>query len=189
MARALQSLEGLGFDADPQRALAYLAAYEPPDEDQARTRDAIARWVLEEPTPFERANLAGHLTASALVVAPHPSGGRRALLTHHRKLGRWLQLGGHCDGDADLAHVALREAIEESGIEDLATFGSVRPAVRLHAAVPVRSPRGDPTARWLLVEDRDLRQRGGEQRASGYRDRVRIRAQDRTFVLEERSGS
>jgi 8-oxo-dGTP pyrophosphatase MutT (NUDIX family) len=40
-------------------------------------------------------------------------------LTHHRKLGRWLQLGGHCDGDANLARAALREAIEESGIEDL----------------------------------------------------------------------
>ena len=44
----------------------------------------------------------------------------RALLTYHRKLGRWLQLGGHADGDANLAGVALREAVEESGIADLA---------------------------------------------------------------------
>ena len=42
------------------------------------------------------------------------------LLTHHGKLRRWLQLGGHCDGDADLARVALREATKESGIEGLA---------------------------------------------------------------------
>lgn len=106
----------LAFDADPERALACLADYAPDDDEQRQTRDAIVRWVLEQPTPFERANLAGHLTASALLVTPDG----RALLTHHRKLGRWLQLGGHCDGDANLAHVALREAIEESGIEELA---------------------------------------------------------------------
>ena len=58
----------------------------------------------------------GHLTASAIVLDAE---GRKVLLTHHRKLGRWLQLGGHCDGDADLARVALREATEESGIEGL----------------------------------------------------------------------
>jgi 8-oxo-dGTP pyrophosphatase MutT (NUDIX family) len=48
------------------------------------------------------------------------SAGERALLTFHAKLGKWLQLGGHCDGDANLAAVALREATEESGIEGLA---------------------------------------------------------------------
>lgn len=45
--------------------------------------------------------------------------GERVLLTHHRKLGRWLQLGGHADGDSDLARVALREAEEESGLSGL----------------------------------------------------------------------
>lgn len=63
-----------------------------------------------------RSCLPGHLTASAIVV---DAKGERVLLTHHKKLGRWLQLGGHCDGDADLAAVALREATEESGIEGL----------------------------------------------------------------------
>ena len=51
--------------------------------------------------------------------------GRRVLLTHHRKLGRWLQLGGHADGDRDLARVALREAEEESGLRGLV----VEPAI------------------------------------------------------------
>ncbi len=58
----------------------------------------------------------GHLTASALVV---DAGLQRALLTHHKKLDRWLQLGGHVDGDGDLARSAWREAHEESGIEGL----------------------------------------------------------------------
>ncbi|MFC4821377.1 NUDIX hydrolase [Dokdonella ginsengisoli] len=67
--------------------------------------DAACRELLE-----------GHLTGSAWLVS---ADGRRVLLTHHRKLDRWLQLGGHADGDADLACVALREAEEESGLTGL----------------------------------------------------------------------
>lgn len=66
--------------------------------------------------PFVPERLAGHFTASAWLV---DSTGTRVLLTHHRKLGRWLQLGGHADGDRDLAASALREAEEESGLRDL----------------------------------------------------------------------
>lgn len=66
--------------------------------------------------PFERARLAGHFTASSWLV---DRSGTRVLLTHHRKLERWLQLGGHADGDRELARVALREAEEESGLTDL----------------------------------------------------------------------
>ncbi|WP_460832676.1 NUDIX hydrolase [Lysobacter humi (ex Lee et al. 2017)] len=66
--------------------------------------------------PFARERLAGHFTGSAWLV---DRTGERVLLTHHRKLARWLQLGGHADGDADLARVALREAEEESGLTGL----------------------------------------------------------------------
>ncbi|MDT8410670.1 MAG: NUDIX hydrolase, partial [Wenzhouxiangellaceae bacterium] len=55
----------------------------------------------------------GHITGSAWLVDPS---GSEVLLTHHRKLDRWLQLGGHSDGDPDTAAVALREAGEESGL-------------------------------------------------------------------------
>lgn len=65
---------------------------------------------------FERTHRAGHFTGSAWLVS---ADGERVLLTHHRKLGRWLQLGGHADGDVDLANVTLREAEEESGLTDL----------------------------------------------------------------------
>ncbi|MCD9087244.1 NUDIX hydrolase [Stenotrophomonas sp. SY1] len=67
--------------------------------------------------PFSRERLAGHFTGSAWLVS---ADGKRALLTHHRKLQRWLQLGGHADGDRNLAAVALREAEEESGLPVLA---------------------------------------------------------------------
>lgn len=65
---------------------------------------------------FERTRADGHFTASCWLVS---ADGQRVLLTHHRKLGRWLQLGGHADGDSDLARVALREAEEESGLAEL----------------------------------------------------------------------
>ncbi len=87
-----------------------------------REHDELAReflTLLEEGgvDPFTRERLAGHFTGSAWLVS---ADGDRALLTHHRKLQRWLQPGGHADGDHDLAAVALREAEEESGLQGLA---------------------------------------------------------------------
>ena len=68
---------------------------------------------------LERSCLPGHLTASAWIVS-HDH--RYFLLTHHRELGCWLQLGGHADGDPDLSRVALREAQEESGLLEFEFF-------------------------------------------------------------------
>ncbi|MBI3924671.1 MAG: NUDIX domain-containing protein [Armatimonadetes bacterium] len=77
--------------------------------------ERFERFVRETPTCFERSHSQGHVTGSALVVSENG----RVLLTLHRKLGAWLQLGGHADGDPEVQRVALKEAEEESGLPDL----------------------------------------------------------------------
>lgn len=90
--------------------------------DEADASGMFAGLLRDVVDPFGRERLAGHFTASAWLV---DRTGARVLLTHHRKLDRWLQLGGHADGDRDLARVALREAGEESGLGGLV----VEPAI------------------------------------------------------------
>ena len=81
-----------------------------PAEDVARFR----RFVERQPRCFERDCWDdGHVTGSALVIKADASA---TLLTLHAKLHRWLQLGGHADGEADPLAVACREAGEESGL-------------------------------------------------------------------------
>ena len=83
---------------------------------QSSTVDAFLELSRDRADPFMRARREGHFTGSAFLVSRD---GTRVLLTHHRKLHRWLQLGGHADGDRDLGAVAWREAREESGLADL----------------------------------------------------------------------
>ena len=111
--------------AAPERLIDALAAYRQRWPGEAATVALFEELLAGVPTsdpahPFRRERLAGHLTASAWLVA---ADGARVLLTHHRKLGLWLQLGGHADGDRDLVRAALKEAQEESGLEGLRVDG------------------------------------------------------------------
>lgn len=93
--------------------------------------------ALVEENPFRRERLAGHFTASAWLVSADAG---RVLLTHHRKLGMWLQLGGHADGERDLKIAALKEAEEESGLPGLriepGIFDLDRHRIPEHKGVP-----------------------------------------------------
>ena len=83
---------------------------------QNRFADAFEA-LLQDTTCWDRTLFnPGHFTASALVVSPDYS---QLLFTLHKKLGKWLQLGGHADGDKDLVRVALKEVEEESGLKKI----------------------------------------------------------------------
>ena len=90
--------------------------------DQHDTVEIFLAFLRSDPGVFERSHPPGHFTGSAWLVSADSA---RVLLTHHRKLGRWFQPGGHADGDTDLVRVSLREASEESGLSDLV----VEPAI------------------------------------------------------------
>ncbi|HET6433482.1 MAG TPA: NUDIX hydrolase [Dyella sp.] len=88
----------------------------PAGDDVANSAATFLAFLESSSEVFHRHHGPGHFTGSAWLVS---ADGERVLLTHHRKLDRWLQLGGHADGDSNLSAVALREAQEESGLADL----------------------------------------------------------------------
>lgn len=102
--------------------------------------DRFEHFLAADAPVFARSHASGHFTGSAWLVS---ADGERVLLTHHRKLGRWLQLGGHADGDSDLAQVALREAEEESGLVGL----RVEPAI-FDLDAHLIPERGSEPAHW-----------------------------------------
>jgi 8-oxo-dGTP pyrophosphatase MutT (NUDIX family) len=124
----------------PAVAAAELAAWAPADPGQQGLRHALLAFVAARPDDAcSRSCVPGHLTASAFVI---DAAGENTLLTLHPRVGRWVQLGGHCEpGDDSLADAALREATEESGMPGLV----LEPGV-LHVDVhPITCSLGVPT--------------------------------------------
>lgn len=89
--------------------------------DEIPMTDRLIEFVESHTDCFERALQIGHVTGSAWVVN---KAGTHVLLTHHKKLNMWLQLGGHADGNFDILDAAKKEAVEESGITDLQPMGT-----------------------------------------------------------------
>nr|WP_167504540.1 NUDIX hydrolase [Streptomyces malaysiensis] len=162
-----------------QDAARVLTEWPAPDAAQERLRLLYGDHLAAYPDGMWKACGDGHITASALVVDPERE---RVLLTLHRKLRMWLQMGGHCEpGDTTLAGAALREATEESGIEELTLLpdGPVRLdrhhtpcAWHLDVQYAVVAPRGAVTA--ISDESLDLRWFGYDEVADVADESVRL---------------
>jgi 8-oxo-dGTP pyrophosphatase MutT (NUDIX family) len=102
----------------PAAAAAELRAWTAPDAGQDALRHALLAFLAARPDDAcDRSCVPGHLTASGLLL---DAAGEHTLLTLHPRVGRWIQLGGHCEpADRTLRAAALREATEESGIDGL----------------------------------------------------------------------
>lgn len=146
-----------------ESAISLLTDWQAPDPAQDSLRQAVLGFVLAREDACLRECVPGHVTASALVL---DDSGTRVLLTLHPRLGRWVQLGGHCEpDDRDVAAAALREATEESGIDGL-TLAPELTAICVHAltcslGVPTRHldlqfvARAPADARITLCDESD----------------------------------
>ncbi len=120
-----------------EQALIHYAALH---SENAAAAERILGFIRSTPDCFCRSHAEGHITGSAWLLDPR---GEKALLTLHRKLGRWLQPGGHADGDANPLQVALREAEEESGIAGITPLEAGIFDVDVHK-IPARPAAGEP---------------------------------------------
>jgi 8-oxo-dGTP pyrophosphatase MutT (NUDIX family) len=103
--------------------------------EESSTIATFEKFICTEPACFHRSTAHGHITAAAWLVDPS---GERVLLTHHAKLNKWLQLGGHADGNGAVHEVAHAEAREESGIQEVVLLDSNIFDLDIHV-IPVRS--------------------------------------------------
>ena len=116
-----------------------IAAY-----DDGPYREDFLQLLQTTPDPFSRHQFApGHITASCYII----DGEGRLLLHHHRRLNRWLQMGGHVEAGESPADAALREAQEESGLRDLKILGSIAD-LDVHV---IPAGRGEPEHRHFDV--------------------------------------
>ena len=112
----IEDLYGFLFRPAYRHLAALLDNHTPANDEEAHSIEQIRQMMKRYPNIFSPVCEAGHITGSALVIHPES---KRMLLTHHAKLQRWLQMGGHTEYELDPAETALREAREESGLPDL----------------------------------------------------------------------
>lgn len=143
-----------------------LLDWPPPTAEQGRLRQVYLDHLNRHGNGWSRRCSGAHLTASSLICAPLQ---REVLLTLHARIGRWLQTGGHIEAaDPSLEAAALREAVEESGLEELqlapsalllsrheVPCGRVRPAYHLDVQFLVVAPY--ICAPRVSAESRDVR--------------------------------
>jgi len=97
-----------------QQLIQHLNHYKTPYIEESAMVGRTCQFIMQHKNCFDRGLSIGHISGSAWVVNPART---HVLLMHHRKLGFWLQPGGHADGDSDIIRVVLKEASEETGID------------------------------------------------------------------------
>ena len=98
-----------------------ILAFSPGNDQEARDKESLLRWLDSGVDIYTRCCEAAHLTASGWVVSQDR---KQVLLAYHNLCDSWAWLGGHADGETDLQAVARREVLEESGLTDCKALGS-----------------------------------------------------------------
>jgi 8-oxo-dGTP pyrophosphatase MutT (NUDIX family) len=121
-----------------EQLLEQLSRYTATDAAEAKHRQAMVELLETAGDVFSRDHFhPGHFTASCYVV----DGEGRLLLHHHRRLNRWLQMGGHVEGSESTDRAAMREAREESGLSDLVPMDGAIFDLDIH---PIPAAKGEP---------------------------------------------
>jgi len=133
-----------------------LEKYKPADKIESVHKEQILEFLYASDNNFDRSNLKGHITGSCWLLNKDKT---KALITHHRKLDKWMQLGGHADGSPDVLDVAIREAQEESGIDNVYALHAEIFDVDVHL-IPANTTKGEPEhyhydVRYLLWTDNE----------------------------------
>ena len=110
-----------------------LNRYNPTSEEESLYKQKMLELIDCCPDCFLRSCRVGHFTASAFLLNKEMT---HVLLMHHTKLDKWMQLGGHCDGDSDVLNVAIKEAQEESGIINIRALKSDIFDIDIHLIPP-----------------------------------------------------
>jgi 8-oxo-dGTP pyrophosphatase MutT (NUDIX family) len=115
-----------------------LEKHQPSTPEETQFKQQMIEFITQNTDCFERSLLIGHITGSAWIV---DKSRKFTLLTHHRKLDKWFQTGGHCDGDSDVLNVALKEAHEETGLSNIQVISSDIFDIDIH---PIPERKGVP---------------------------------------------
>lgn len=121
-----------------EQVIAALEAYQPTNKQELLMAVRMKDFIKANPGCFERSQPEGHMTASAWITNREQTA---CVLLHHAKLQRWLQPGGHADGQTNLLQVALKEATEETGLTSLSIVSSAIFDVDIH---PIPANAKDP---------------------------------------------
>ncbi len=157
--------------ADLSEVFQILDEHQPADEKEKADVALIRRMAEAHPDLLSKECEPGHITGSALIIDLKNG---RYLLHYHKSLNKWLQFGGHGEGEADPAETAMREAVEESGLTDLRFFPAVSPRpldIDVHT-IPAKN--GQPEHlhldfRYLLATEKTEPQRLDKKESGRFR--------------------